>query len=85
MIGFFVSGHPLDGLGRYCLRRSQNTKKLKMSFMELSELPEYQPEEKPDIKDDEVIKDMKDEKSADGKKEKKAPAEKREQEMVSAV
>ncbi len=85
MIGFFVSGHPLDGLSRYCLRRSQNTKKLKMSFDDLSQLPEYQPEEKPEIKDDEVIKDMKDEKPDDTKKEKKKPAPKKEQEMVSAV
>ena len=38
MIGFWVSGHPLDWLGRYCARRSQNTKKLKMTFEELLEL-----------------------------------------------
>jgi hypothetical protein len=38
MIGFWVSGHPLDGLGRYCARRSQKVKKLKMSFEELLEL-----------------------------------------------
>jgi len=38
MIGFWVSGHPLDWLGRYCWRRSKNTKKLKMSFDELLEL-----------------------------------------------
>lgn len=38
MIWFAVSGHALDWLKRYCARRSQNTKKLKMSFDELLEL-----------------------------------------------
>jgi len=38
MIGFAVSGHGLDGLSRYCIRRSNNTKKLKMSMEELLEL-----------------------------------------------
>ncbi len=38
MIWFWVSGHPLDWLGRYCARRSQKVKKLKMSFDELLEL-----------------------------------------------
>ncbi len=80
MIGFFVSGHPLDGLGRYCMRRSQNTKKLKMSFEDLSELPEYQKEEEPGVDNKEVMKDAKDD-----PKEKKSPAPKREQEMVSSV
>lgn len=37
MIGFFVSGHPLDGLWRYCMRRSQNIKKLKMDMHDLLE------------------------------------------------
>jgi len=78
MIWFFVSGHPFDGLSRYCLRRSQNTKKLKMSFDELSQLPEYQVEEKPEIKNDEAISDA-------SKAELKKVPEKREQEMVSCV
>ena len=78
MIWFFVSGHPFDGLSRYCLRRSQNTKKLKMSFDELSQLPEYQLEEKPEIKNDEAISDA-------SKAELKKVPEKREQEMVSCV
>jgi DNA polymerase-3 subunit alpha len=38
VIWFWISGHPLDGLGRYCARRGQNIKKLKMSFEELSRL-----------------------------------------------
>ncbi len=38
MIGFYVSGHPLDWLQRYCSRRSNNIKKLKMSMEELLEL-----------------------------------------------
>lgn len=38
MIWFAVSGHALDWLKRYCARRSQNTKKLRMSFEELLEL-----------------------------------------------
>jgi DNA polymerase-3 subunit alpha len=42
MIGFPISGHPLDGLKSYCERRSNNTKKLKMTFEELAKLPEYQ-------------------------------------------
>ena len=32
---FMVSGHPLDGLQRYCARRSANTKYLKMSFADI--------------------------------------------------
>ncbi len=38
MIGFRISGHPLDWLWKYCARRSNNTKKLKMSMEELLEL-----------------------------------------------
>lgn len=37
MIWFSVSGHALDGLGRYCMRRSNNTRKLKMSMADLLE------------------------------------------------
>lgn len=78
MIWFFVSGHPFDWLSRYCLRRSQNTKKLKMSFEELSLLPEYQEEEKEEVKNDETITDA-------SKAELKKVPEKREQEIVSCV
>ncbi len=42
VIWFWVSGHPLDGLGRYCLKKSQNTQKLKMSFSELKTLEDKQ-------------------------------------------
>jgi hypothetical protein len=38
MIGFSVSGHALDGLGRYCMRRSNNVKKLKISMQDLLEI-----------------------------------------------
>jgi DNA polymerase III alpha subunit len=38
MLGFSVSGHALDGLKKFCLVRSQKTRKLKMSFEELEEL-----------------------------------------------
>ncbi len=38
VLGFMVSGHPLDWLKRYCARRSRNTKFLKMSFEELKQL-----------------------------------------------
>ncbi len=38
MIWFWVSGHPLDWLGRYCIKRSKKVQKLKMSFEELLEL-----------------------------------------------
>jgi DNA polymerase III alpha subunit len=37
MIGFYISGHPLDGLKRYCVRRSNNVKKLRMSMEDLLE------------------------------------------------
>ncbi|MDD3793343.1 MAG: DNA polymerase III subunit alpha [Candidatus Gracilibacteria bacterium] len=49
MIGFSVSGHALDGLKRYCARRGQNTKKLKMNFEELLELDKIQNPEKYEI------------------------------------
>ncbi len=53
VIWFWVSGHPLDGMFRYCSRRSMNTNKLKMSFDDLSKLPEYSLENK---KENEEIK-----------------------------
>lgn len=40
VLGFSVSGHPLDGLSRYIEKRSQNAKILKMSFEEIEKLPE---------------------------------------------
>ncbi len=46
MIGFAVSWHALDWLKRYCARRWQNTKKLKMSFEELLELDKLKNPEK---------------------------------------
>lgn len=46
VLGFWVSGHPLDGLKRYCIRRSSNTKKLKMSIEELLEIDKKENPEK---------------------------------------
>ncbi|MDP5038825.1 MAG: hypothetical protein NWP80_00065, partial [Candidatus Gracilibacteria bacterium] len=42
VIGFFISGHPLDGMSRYIEKRSQNHKILKMDFDEIDKLPEKQ-------------------------------------------
>ncbi len=42
VIGFSISGHPLDGLSRYIEKRSQNHKILKMSFEQIDVLPEKQ-------------------------------------------
>jgi len=38
VLGFMVSGHPLDWLKRYCEKRSSNTRYLKMSLDEIKEL-----------------------------------------------
>ncbi len=45
MIWFSVSGHALDGLGRYCMRRSNSVKKLKIP---MSDLLEADKKENPD-------------------------------------
>jgi DNA polymerase III subunit alpha len=45
MIGFPVSGHPLDGLKRYVEKRSINTKKLKTDFETLEKLEAKKQEE----------------------------------------
>jgi len=39
MIGFPISGHPLDGLSKYIKKMSQNDKILSMSFEEIEKLP----------------------------------------------
>ncbi len=62
MIGFTVSGHALDWLKRYCARRSQKTKKLKMWFDELLELDKAQNPEKYEPKDIEMWLDSSNEK-----------------------
>ena len=78
MIGFWVSGHPLDGLSRYCIRRSQNTKKLKMDFEELLELDKKEnPEKYEDLSEVSAIEDE--------KKQKKQPKKDRKQEIVQAI
>lgn len=38
MIGFYVSGHPLDWLKNYCAKRSHNTKKLTQNLEELKKI-----------------------------------------------
>ncbi len=74
VIWFYVSGHPLDWLQRYCQRRSNNTKKLKMSFEELEEIDKKEnPEKYEKVEDDE-------------KKSKKSPQNKKKKdELVQAV
>lgn len=52
MIWFCVSGHALDWLKRYCARRSQNTKKLKMNFDELLEIDKRDNPDKYEIKEE---------------------------------
>ena len=69
MIGFWVSGHPLDWLGRYCARRSQKVKKLKMNFDELLELDKKENPEK--YEENKDIEMWLDEKSKDNKKSEK--------------
>ncbi len=49
VLGFMVSGHPLDSLKRYCQRRSRNVRLLKMEFRELEELIEKDKKKYEDI------------------------------------
>jgi len=79
MIWFSVSWHALDWLKRYCARRWQKTKKLKMWFDELLELDKKQNPEKYEEPDLEMWLDEKWEKPK--KKEKKQNTE----EMIQAV
>lgn len=44
VLGYMVSGHPLDWLGPYILRRSQNTSYLKLGFEELEQKKQKNPE-----------------------------------------
>jgi len=80
MIGFPVSGHALDWLKRYCMRRSQNTKKLKMDFDELLELDKQQNPEKYEPKEE--LEMWLDE---NGKPKKPKKKEQPKEEMVQAV
>ena len=80
MIGFPVSGHALDWLKRYCMRRSQNTKKLKMEFDELLELDKQQNPEKYEPKEE--LEMWLDE---NGKPKKPKKKEQPKEEMVQAV
>jgi len=76
-IGFYVSGHPLDGLGRYCMRRSSNTKKLKMTMEELLEDDKKENPEKYIVQNDDK-KDIVDKNKNPKKTEKK-------EEIIQAV
>jgi DNA polymerase-3 subunit alpha len=90
MIGFYISGHPLDGLQRYCMRRSNNVKKLKMSIVDLLEEDKKKHPEKYDPlpsllaegEENELLSPSGGKVGIDGKKEKKPP---REEEIVQAV
>jgi DNA polymerase-3 subunit alpha len=84
MIGFAVSGHALDGLWRYCIRRSNNIKKLKMSMEDLLELDKKENPEKYEPKEElEMWIDAENKKKEDQKNwiKKEQPKE----EMVQAV
>jgi len=71
MIGFYVSGHPLDWLQKYCSKRSNNVKKLKMSFEELQKI-----EDKENPKAD---------KNSEKEKEKKQKKEPKKEEIIQTV
>ncbi len=60
MIWFWVSGHPLDWLSRFCLKQSRNIKKLKMNFDELLEIDKKENPEKYEEKIDEENPENKD-------------------------
>lgn len=81
MIWFFVSGHPLDWLSRYCQRRSVKTKKLKMSLEELLLLDKKENPEKYEINE----KLEEDDKNIENKDNSKSNKEKRNQDEVQAV
>jgi len=83
MIGFCVSGHALDWLKRYCLRRSNNTKKLKMEMSELLELDKKENPEKYEPKEElEMWIDAEKKKKEEKKKE---PKKERKEEITQAV
>ncbi len=68
MIWFWISWHPLDWLWRYCARRSQNVKKLKMSFEELLELDKKENSEKYEVLVQSLEKKQKENKKWEKKK-----------------
>ena len=80
MLWFRVSGHPLDWLSRYCVRRSNNTKKLKMDFEELLELDKQENPEKYEKEVPEMWVEA--EKKEEKKTKKKEP---KKQEVAQAV
>ena len=80
MIGFAVTWHALDWLKRYCLRRSNNTKKLKMEMSELLELDKKENPEKYEPKEElEMWLD------AEEKKKEKKQKKERKEEITQAV
>ena len=72
MLGFAVSGHPLDWLKKYCERRSNKVQKLRMDFDELLELDKKEnPEKYEEKKIEEIWTDKKKEEKPKNKAERK--------------
>lgn len=78
MIWFSVSGHALDGLGRYCMRRGNNVKKLKIP---MSDLLETDKKENPD----KYLPDSEKKKLEEEKKKDWIKAERPKDEVIQAV
>jgi len=92
MLGFRISWHPLDWLWKYCARRSNNTKKLKISMEELLELdkkqnPDPHPLAPSPLKGEgeQVNKTPTQGKNKEEQKKEKKPKKKEKDEIVSAV
>ena len=83
-IGFYVSGHPLDWLGRYCSRRGCNVEKLRKSMDELLEEDKKNNPDKYIRKEMDEIKKLTETEEED-KKEKKKKKQDRKEEKVQAV
>ncbi len=86
MIWFAVSGHALDWLKRYCVRRSNNTNKLKMDMLELLELDKKENPEKY-ISEEDLKKELEMwiEWEEQKKKAEKTEKKERKEEIVQAV
>ena len=86
MIWFWVSWHPLDGLGRYCQRRSRNIKKLKMSFDELLQLDKKEnPEKYEQLTDIKSLDEQENDSKENKEKKKKNSFNNQEQAQVIGV
>jgi len=87
MIGFSVSGHALDGLWRYCMRRSNKIKKLQLDFELLLEMDKKENPEKykePTLEEIEILSKWGEE-AEKLKKEQKKSKWKRKDEPIQAV